>query len=53
MKINGMPQHACMIQLKSAFVDVLALESGLHWRFELHNNYSVCKHLSSLKVLNK
>ena len=28
----------CIIQLKSAFVDVLASESGLQWRFELHNN---------------
>ena len=31
----------CIIQLKSAFVDVMALEAGLHQAFELHNNYSV------------
>ena len=53
MKINGMPQHACMIQLKSAFVDVLALESGLHWRFELHNNYSVCNELQTHERINR
>ena len=27
----------CIIQLKSAFVDVLASEARLHWRFELRN----------------
>ena len=37
----------CIIQLKSAFVDVLASEFGLHWHFELHNNYSVCNELQT------
>ena len=39
--------------MKSAFVDVLASESGLHWRFEQHNNYSVCNELQANERINR
>jgi hypothetical protein len=42
---NDWNETTCIIQLKSAFVDVLASEAGLHRRFELHNNYSACNKL--------
>ena len=42
----------CIIPLKTTFVDVLASESGLHWRFELHNNYSVCFELQTHERIN-
>jgi hypothetical protein len=45
---------SCSIQLKSAFVDVLALEAGLHRRFdELHNNYSVSNELQTHERINR
>ena len=44
----------CIIQLKSAFFDVLASEAGLHWRFgELHNNYSVLNELQTHERINR
>ena len=43
----------CIIQLKSAFVNVLASEAGLHWRFELHNNYSVHNELQTYERINR
>jgi hypothetical protein len=42
-----------LIQLKSAFVDVLALEAGLHWCFELHNNCRVCNELQTHERINR
>jgi hypothetical protein len=42
-----------IIHLKSAFVDVLASESGLHWRVELHRNYSVHNELQTYEKINR
>ena len=42
-----------LIRLKSAFVLFLAFESGLHWRFELHNNYSICNELQTHERINR
>jgi hypothetical protein len=47
--------------LKSAFVDVLASEAGLHWRFELrnelqtheNNNNKINRNNKKLKELDK
>ena len=39
--------------MKSAFVDVLASEAVLHWRFELHNNYSVRNELQTHERINR
>ena len=46
---NEWNSTTCIIQLKSAFVDILASESGLHWHFELHNNYRVRNELQNMK----
>ena len=43
----------CIIQSKSAFVDVLASEAGIHCRFELHNDYSVRNELQTHKRINR
>ena len=50
---NDWSTTTCIIQLKSAFVDVLASEFGLHWRFELHHNYSVCNRLQTHERMNR
>ena len=34
-------------------MDVLASEAGLYWRFELHNNYSVCNDLQIHERINR
>ena len=43
----------CIIKLKSGFVDVLASEAGIHWRFELHNDYSVRNELQTHERINR
>ena len=42
-----------LIWLKSAFVNILALELRLHWHFELHNNYGVCNELQTQERINR
>jgi beta-galactosidase beta subunit len=50
---NEWNSTTCIIQLKSTFVNVLASEAGLHWRFELHNNYSICNELQTHDRINR
>ena len=39
--------------MKSAFVDVLASESGLHRGFQLNNNYSIGNELQTYERINR